>query len=277
MNTPPTTAFAKRTTRLLTLSLAAVAAISLATFAGAQPAQTPTPDQATATDQQAGEESTTSLFEAFFIQKNPRTGRIEWLGSAIVWLLLAASATSLALIGVFAWENRRANVAPIGVLAEARDLLAGGNRDAVLRMTRGDRSYAAKILGASLREADFGRDAMLRALERACEEHTADRLRRVEILNVIGGVAPMVGLFGTVYGMILAFREIVAAGGSPDPVGLAAGIGTALTTTFWGLVVAIPALAGYALIRNTIDSLTSEATLEAEDMLNRYQPAPDEG
>jgi len=113
---------------------------------------------------------------------------------------------------------------------------------------------------------------MLRALARASEEYTADRLRRVEVLNVIGGVAPMVGLFGTVYGMILAFREIVAAGGSPDPVGLAAGIGTALTTTFWGLVVAIPALAGYALIRNTIDSLTSEATLEAEDLINRYQP-----
>ena len=113
---------------------------------------------------------------------------------------------------------------------------------------------------------------MIRGLDQTAEELTIKRLRKVEPLNVIGGVAPMVGLFGTVYGMILAFREIVAAGGTPNPVGLAAGIGTALTTTFWGLVVAIPALAGYALLRNKIDALTVEATREAEELINRFKP-----
>ena len=53
---------------------------------------------------------------------------------------------------------------------------------------------------------------------------------------------------------------------------LAGGIGTALTTTFWGLVVAIPALSGYAIIRNKIDEMTTEATLEAEDMLGQFRP-----
>jgi biopolymer transport protein ExbB len=84
----------------------------------------------------------------------------------------------------------------------------------------------------------------------------------------------MIGLFGTVYGMILAFGAIVAAGGSADPVALAGGIGTALTTTFWGLVVAIPALSGYAIIRNKIDELTVEATIAAEEILNNFRPRP---
>ena len=53
---------------------------------------------------------------------------------------------------------------------------------------------------------------------------------------------------------------------------LAGGIGTALTTTFWGLVVAIPALAGYAVLRNKIDELTVEATIVAEEVLNNFRP-----
>jgi biopolymer transport protein ExbB len=84
----------------------------------------------------------------------------------------------------------------------------------------------------------------------------------------------MIGLFGTVYGMILAFQSIVVAGGNADPVLLAGGISTALTTTFWGLVVAIPALAGYGIIRNKIDELTTEATLTAQELVNQFRPKP---
>ena len=96
---------------------------------------------------------------------------------------------------------------------------------------------------------------------------TLERLRAIEPLNVVGNVAPMIGLFGTVYGMILAFRQIVLGGGTPDPIALANGIGTALVTTFWGLIVAIPALSGYALLRNKIDGLTSEATRAVEEVI----------
>jgi biopolymer transport protein ExbB len=84
----------------------------------------------------------------------------------------------------------------------------------------------------------------------------------------------MIGLFGTVYGMILAFHAIVQTGGNADPILLAGGISTALTTTFWGLVVAIPALAGYAVLRNRIDAYTTEATLVAEELLNHFRPKP---
>ena len=84
----------------------------------------------------------------------------------------------------------------------------------------------------------------------------------------------MIGLFGTVYGMILAFQAIVVTGGDADPIMLAGGISTALTTTFWGLVVAIPALAGYAIIRNRIDQFTTEATSRAEELLSHFRPRP---
>ena len=122
-------------------------------------------------------------------------------------------------------------------------------------------------------EANHGFNAMERALEGAAEAEAARMLRPIEILNVLGNIAPMVGLFGTVYGMIVAFQSLVDAGGSPDPVELAAGISTALVTTFWGLIVAIPALAGYALIRNKVDALTAEGLLEAEQIIRPFKPA----
>jgi biopolymer transport protein ExbB len=86
----------------------------------------------------------------------------------------------------------------------------------------------------------------------------------------------MIGLFGTVYGMIVAFGSIVASGGNADPVALAGGIGTALVTTFWGLLVAIPALAGYATIRNRIDALNGEAEGQVLEMLQRFKPKNEE-
>ena len=111
---------------------------------------------------------------------------------------------------------------------------------------------------------------MVMAMEDAADEETAKRLRKVDFLNVVGQLAPMAGLFGTVYGMILAFQSIVSAGGNADPVLLAGGIGTALVTTFWGLVVAIPALMGYAVIRNRILNASEEVIAEVTKLIRPF-------
>ena len=216
--------------------------------------------------------SSVSIFEAFFIQRNPETREIELFGSLIVWFLLALSVVVLAMILRMVAENKHNRILPKKLRKNVLQLIDAGDRDKAQKLVSNDSSYFARVLGACLREAHAGYAPMLRALELATEEFTARRLRRIEPLHVIGSVAPMLGLFGTVYGMILAFRAIVVAGGSPDPVGLAAGIGTALTTTFWGLIVAIPALSAHALIRNTIEARTSAASLVIEEILSRFRP-----
>lgn len=213
-----------------------------------------------------------SLFEAFFVQRHPDTREIELLGTGIVWLLLALSAVCIGLIVSVAIATTRPKILPPGTHAAVKEALGKKDLKGALRIAEECDSYFATVVSAALYDARAGFGAMIRALEQTSEELTVRRLRRVEPLNIVGNVSPMIGLFGTVYGMILAFREIVAAGGQPDPVGLASGIGTALTTTFWGLIVAIPALTGYALLRNKIDALTIEATREAEELINRYRP-----
>ena len=212
-----------------------------------------------------------SFAEAFFVSRR-NDGSIELIGSGVTWLLLTLSVCAIGLMIHLALSNRRSTVLPNETLNTVRKLIKRKQFQAAIDIVAKDKSFVSHILHAAFKEAKFGFPAMMKALEQTADERATARLRRIELLNVVGQVSPMIGLFGTVYGMIIAFGAIVAAGGSADPVALAGGIGTALTTTFWGLVVAIPALAGYAVLRNRIDALTIEATIEAEHILHLFRP-----
>ncbi len=229
-------------------------------------------------EQRAGQSAPQRNFaEAFFIaRKTDPSGEksLELIGSLIIWFLLLLSVLSLGLIGHMALANQRRSIVPAGVVEEVRRLIAAGKYREALELSGRDESFFSQVLRAGLSEASHGFAAVIRRLELTADELTTVRLRRIEYLNVLGQVSPMIGLFGTVYGMILAFSAIVASGGDADPILLAGGIGTALTTTFWGLLVAIPALAGYAIIRNKIDELTTEATRTAEELVNQFRPKP---
>lgn len=221
----------------------------------------------------------TSFAEAFFISYSTDASgakSIEWLGSLVIWTLMATSVASIGLIGqlVFAFKPER--IAPQAVVKRAAEYLANGRfREALSMLSEpGSESDFSSMLKAALERAPGGHVAMEAGLEVAATEVLANRVRRVEILNVIGQVSPMLGLFGTVYGMILAFQSIVSTGGNADPVLLAGGIGTALVTTFWGLIVAIPALSGYAVLRGRLDATLAEAVSEAETLVERFRPKP---
>ncbi len=212
-----------------------------------------------------------SFASAFFISRDG-DGRIEVLGTGVTWLLLCMSAAAIGLAIAMAMDNRRDTIMPEDfVEAMQGDIEANRFREAMGRAEASE-SFIGGIMSDAMKQAPHGWGAVVRALEQASEERTVSRLRRIEVLNIIGQVSPMIGLFGTVYGMILAFSAIVASGGAADPVMLAGGIGTALTTTFWGLVVAIPSLAACAMLRGRIDAMTAEATLAAEALLARFRP-----
>ena len=217
--------------------------------------------------------SSRSFADAFFVSTRamPDGQRsVEWLGTGIIWLLIAASAASLGATLYFFWSTQSSTLIPRQSFAPiSRFLSAGGYRKAI-RVAAEDHSFFGTVLHTTLLTAPKGHAAMVMAMEDAADEETAKRLRKVDFLNVVGQLAPMAGLFGTVYGMILAFQSIVSAGGNADPVLLAGGIGTALVTTFWGLVVAIPALMGYAVIRNRILNASEEVITEVTKLIRPF-------
>lgn len=221
---------------------------------------------AAAIAQGSAAEAQTSWFQMFFLSS-------DMIGLLIIWTLLLMSAGSLGFTLRLFMQYRRPLIVPDDAREQIEAMISRGDYRAAITYARHDASYLGRVVSAALEEAGNGYGAMERAVEEASDAETSRYLRPVEYLNVIGNIAPMMGLFGTVYGMIVAFQKLVERGGNPDPSELAAGISTALVTTFWGLVVAIPALAAYALVRNKIDALTSEGLLVAERLIAPFKPA----
>jgi biopolymer transport protein ExbB len=108
-------------------------------------------------------------------------------------------------------------------------------------------------------------------MEDASQEQAARLFRKVEYLALIGNVAPMLGLLGTVYGLVLAFKRVAETQGTALAADLADGIYLALITTVMGLVVAIPALSAYAIFRSRIEQLASEVNVIAEHTFLNYK------
>ncbi len=194
------------------------------------------------------------------------------LGLIVIWALIAMSVTVVAMIIYFLLENRSEVVMPTDRVEAMEQSLSARRFSEAISNANEDASIFGQLMAASLGEASRGYAAMERAIEETADIANARKGRAIAKLDILGQIGPMLGLFGTVYGMITAFEQIVQAGGQPKPAQLAAGISTALVTTFWGLVVGIPAIAGAALLRNRAEALTTEATLRVQHLIGQLRP-----
>jgi biopolymer transport protein ExbB len=109
------------------------------------------------------------------------------------------------------------------------------------------------------------------------EDETMKLEHKLGYLALIGNIAPMLGLLGTVDGMVSSFGVIANSEQTPKPAKLAAGIQTALYTTLVGLVIAIPAIICYNLLRNRVQRLVAEAGNESEAMIDKFELALRQG
>ena len=94
---------------------------------------------------------------------------------------------------------------------------------------------------------------------------------RLSYLAMLANIATMVGLLGTVWGMVAAFMVIAQSDTSPKPSELATGVSQALVTTVWGLLQAIPAIVAHTVIKNRISRMMLETGITAERLLSRFQ------
>jgi len=194
-------------------------------------------------------------------------------GGAIGWLLWAMSVVTIAIVVQYFIAIRRTTILPTTVRDEIQNFFDGKEYREAIEFTSNEPSFLSYVVHAALSEAAHGYPAMERAMEEAAEERTTKLLRHIEWLNLMGNISPMLGLLGTVWGMINAFFAIVAAGGGQvKPEKLAGAIGIALVTTLLGLAVAIPALAVYSFMRGRIDALSSEAVMSAQELVSVFRP-----
>ncbi len=187
-----------------------------------------------------------------------------WVGVSIMLLLFGLSITAAYLVIEHLMTLRRKELMPEGLGETVRQSLIDGRVAEAEQACRQRPSFLAFILLNGIAELEGGWNAIEKSVEDATAEQAARLFRRVEYLSVIGNIAPMVGLLGTVTGMIIAFQRVAVTQGSAGAADLAEGIYQALVTTVGGLIVAIPSLAAFAIFRNRVDQLVAEAAYIAQ-------------
>ncbi len=181
-----------------------------------------------------------------------------WIGVAIMLALIGLSVAAVYLVIDQFLALRRRDLIPPGLSEAVTQLINAGRVREAEVACRQYPSILSNVLAAGLIESEHGWGQIEKGAEEALHEASASLMRRIEYLNVIGNLAPMLGLLGTVTGMLFTFREVAATSGSANAADLADGIYQALVTTVVGLIIAIPSLGAFAILRNRVDLLIAE-------------------
>lgn len=194
----------------------------------------------------------------------------------VLGLLALSSIAGIAFAIDAILHIRDSKIAPAKTSAHLRALIDNRQYQDLLDFTATDKTFVSQALHAAIKRAHLKYAVMHEALETSIGDQTSRWFRRIEPMNVIGNIGPLLGLLGTVLGMIMAFYALMQEGGATPAAKLAGGIGTALWHTFFGLLVAIPCLVIYGFYRTKVDRITTHAAGVAEELLESLRPAPGE-
>jgi len=204
-------------------------------------------------------------------------------GGVVGIIILVLGLVAVAMAVVLAVRIRRAVLVPAEDVASLRGLLARGRPEEALEhcLLPEHENFLTRVLAPGLTRylrSGFGALELRSTIEEAGGEETARLYRATDALGVIASVAPLLGLLGTVQGMIGAF-DTVATSAVSDPdyyERLAGNISLALITTLQGLVVAIPCVILFSYFRNRIDAVASEAAREIDRLTLLLESPPGE-
>lgn len=184
-------------------------------------------------------------------------------------ILLVLSIVMMALIFTNVLQVKREVFIPEDFVNEFQQKLEAKDYKGAYDLSKADDSLIARILSVGMSRLDRGYSAAVEGMQEVGEEENMNYEHRLSYLALIASIAPMIGLMGTVYGMILSFQKIATATVAPKPSELADGISTALFTTLEGLAVAIPAMIAYSLLRNRVARYMLEVGMVSEGLMGR--------
>ncbi|MBT6724550.1 MAG: MotA/TolQ/ExbB proton channel family protein [Planctomycetaceae bacterium] len=193
------------------------------------------------------------------------------LGPGYMIIFLAISFTLVALFVMNVITNDRSKVCPVELVDDFEEMLNNKQYQDAYEMAKEHESVLGAVLSAGLAKLSSGYEQALEAMQEIGEEENMKLEHRLSYMALIGTLSPMVGLFGTVHGMINSFQTIATGGSTPEASELANGISTALFTTLIGLAIAIPAIAAYNIMKNRVARLMLEVGILSENLMSRFQ------
>ena len=200
---------------------------------------------------------------------------VKWgyraLGPGYSLIFLALSFTLVALLVMNILTARRDNICPAFLVEGFENHLNERRYQEAYDLAKSDDSFLGQVLSAGLAKLSKGYAPAIEAMQEVGEEENMKLDHRLSYMALIGTLSPMIGLFGTVHGMIASFDVIATSPTTPKPAELALGISTALFTTLLGLFIAIPAIACYNILKNKISRHVLEVGILSEELMSRFQ------
>ncbi len=192
-------------------------------------------------------------------------------GGTIGFIIIGISVVAGTLIVEHFMSIKREKLAPPEIIDEVEELMNAGNYQEVLEYCETEPCMFTNIVAAGVRRIGYPFAALEKSVEEMEDEESVKLHQKIGYLSLIAGISPMMGLFGTVTGMVGAFG-VIASSASVEPRDFAGDIQLALVTTVLGLTVAIPVTAFFVFFRNRVNMLSLEIGAIVEEMFDRFRP-----
>jgi len=189
-----------------------------------------------------------------------------WIGLIILGLSIYFVAQTITLF----MEFRLQVAMPPAVVSQANELLDKEDFAGVYNVLKTDKSFYSRVLTAGMSELPVGLKEAQDVLDRHGEAATVEMERKISMLAVLGTLGPMIGLLGTLKGMIASFSVIARSDQQMKASEVAGGISEALLLTFEGVALSVPAIYFYAFFKNRLMQISSTTMLAADEFLRKF-------
>ncbi len=203
--------------------------------------------------------------------------------NALVWIAKTSGFIGAVLLGLSIYfvstvcrmfiELRPVVVAPPEIVTECQELLEKRQFKEIYNVVKDDSSFFSRVLSTGIAELPNGLAEARESMERVGEALTVDMEKKISMLAVLGTLGPMIGLLGTLKGMIASFSVIARSDQMLKASEVAGGISEALLLTFEGVALSVPAIYFFALFRNRVSTLSVTTLLECDEFLRHFAHA----
>jgi len=190
-------------------------------------------------------------------------------GGLFMWPLLACSVIALTTIILRIFALREKLVLPVTVESEMERLVPGASAERLARVVHHDPSSLARLVRVALQHLRWPRSDNVEAVQARARYEMVRLERGLVILEVIVGIAPLIGLIGTVSGLIHVFASLGLSAGAADAKRIAQGISEALSTTIFGLGIAVPSLIAFVYFSKKVEVMAVEMESLVTDLLSK--------
>ncbi len=188
-------------------------------------------------------------------------------GGLFMWPLLACSIVTVTTIVLSILTLREKKVLPLVIESEIERLVPGGNADRLMRIVNDDNSSLARITRVALLHVRWPRSENIEFAQTRARAELVRLERGLIVLEVVTGIAPLIGLIGTVSGLVQVFSGLGLSSGASDTKAVALGISMALNCTIFGLSIAVPSLIAFSYFSKKVEVLSVQMESIVSDLI----------